>query len=168
MPKVVHASPDAPDRSSPQDLYEADEHEWIATQIAALRDGRFGRLDRPNLVAYLSEMTIRDRRELQSRLTVLLQHLLKVHVQPGRLTRSWVGTILEQQREIRSIIEGIPSLGRQAEAIAAVAYPDAVRAASRETGVAAAAFPATSPWTVGGALAFDPPEPAARRKRTRS
>lgn len=146
-------------------LYEADEHAWIETQIAALAQGEDRRLDRPHLIEYLSEMTIRDRRELQSRLTVLLHHMLKVRHQPLHLTRSWVNTILEQQREIRSIVDGIPSLGRQAETIAAIAYPDAVRAAARDTGIAASEFPAAVPWSVAEALAFDPPEPPVRGRR---
>jgi hypothetical protein len=167
MPKAIHASTDAPVRPVDRELYEADEHAWIAAQISALTDGRLNRLDRPNLIAYLREMTIRDRRELQSRLTVLLHHLLKVRAQRSRLTRSWVNTIIEQQREIRSLVEGIPSLGRQAETIAALAYPDAIRAASRDTGIPAVEFPEASPWTVGEALAFDPPEPVAKGKRRR-
>jgi hypothetical protein len=146
------------------DLYEADEHEWIAAQIAALTDGQFDRLDRANLIEFLTEIMIRDRRELRSRLIVLLHHLLAIEVLPERLARGGVTTVLEQQSEIRSIIEGIPSLGRQAEAIAASAYPDAVRRAARETGVPAARFPAVSPWTVDQALAVDPPEPAVRRR----
>lgn len=166
MPVSKAAATDVSERPAGRELYEADEHEWIAAQIAALKEGRFNRLDRTNLVEYLSEMTVRDRRELKSRLTVLLQHLLKVRLQPARLTRSWVSTILEQQREIRSIVEGIPSLGRQADALAALAYPDAVRAASRDTSIPAADFPATSPWTVAEALAFDPPEPARTRARS--
>jgi hypothetical protein len=147
------------------ELYERDEHEWIAAQVAALKDGNLQALDRANLVEYLTEMTIRDRRELRSRLVVLLHHLLKVQFQSERLTRSWVTTIIEQQSEIRSIIESIPSLGRQADTIAAEAYPDAVRRAARETGLPAARFPSASPWTVAAALAFDPPEPVARGKR---
>jgi Domain of unknown function DUF29 len=144
-------------------LYDADEHEWIALQIAALQDGNLDRLDRDNLAEYLNEMTVRDRRELRSRLTVLLQHLLKVQLQPGKMSRSWERTILEQQREVRLIIEGIPSLGRQADAIAAAAYPDAVKLAARETGLPMAKFPAQSPWTVLKALTLDPPAPGARR-----
>ena len=147
-------------------LYETDEHEWIAAQIGALRSGELDRLDRAHLIEYLTDMTIRDRRELASRLTVLLHQLLKVRMQPDRLTRSWVNTILEQQREIRGIVTGIPSLGRQADAIAAASFPDAVRAAARDTGVPRTEFPAASPWTVAEALAFDPPEPAVRNKRT--
>ena len=159
MPKTIETVP------AGRDLYEADEHAWIAAQVEALTEGALHRLDRANLADYLTEMTIRDRRELRSGLTVLLIHLLKVRVQPERMTRSWVTTILDQQREIRSIIDGIPSLGRQAEPLAQVAYPDAVRQASRETGLPTARFPAALPWTVAEAVAFDLPEPVARGKR---
>ena len=165
MPKAMPSRTVTAERLQGGDLYEADEHEWIAAQVAALTDGHLDRLDRVHLIEYLTEMTIRDRRELQSRLTVLLHHLLKVRFQPERLTRSWVLTILEQQREIRSIMGGIPSLGRQADAIAAAAYPDAVRLAARETGRPHAGFPTVSPWTVPEAIAFDPPEPVASGKR---
>lgn len=165
MPKAMHSRTGPAEPVPVRDLYEADEHEWIAAQVAALTDGHLNRLDRANLIEYLTEMTIRDRRELQSRLTVLLHHLLKVQFQPERLTRSWVNTILEQQSEIRSIIDGIPSLGRQAATIAATAYPDAVRRTARATGLPPAAFPAALPWTVSEALAFDPPEPVATGKR---
>ena len=167
MPKPLQAPTEVAELVPDRVLYEHDEHAWIAAQIAALTDGQLNRLDRANLIEYLTEMTVRDRRELQSRLAVLLHHLLKLRLQPDRLTRSWVTTIIEQQSEIRSIIELIPSLGRQAETIAALAYPDAVRRAARETGLPASCFPAASPWTVEAALAFDPPEPAARGKRHR-
>jgi hypothetical protein len=143
------------------ELYERDEHEWIAAQISALESGEMNRLDRENLIAYLSEITIRDRRELRSRLTVLLLYLLKVRFQPERLSVSWVSTILVQQNEIRSLLEDIPSLAGRADAIAVQAYRDAVRLASRETGLPTSRFPATPPWTVTEALAYDPPEPTA-------
>ena|SRR5258708_1969638 len=100
--------------------------------------------------------------ELKSRLTVLLLHLLKVRFQPERLSPSWVSTILVQQNEIRSLLEDIPSLGGRAGAIALTAYPDALRLAARETGLPASRFPATMPWTVTEALAYDPPEPVAQ------
>lgn len=165
MPKPLRASTQVAEPPSGRELYEHDEHEWIAAQIAALADRALDRLDRANLVEYLTEMTVRDRRELQSRLVVLLHHLLKVQLQPERLTRSWVTTIIERQSEIRSIIDSIPGLGKQAETLAAAAYPDAVRRAARETGLSTARFPTASPWTVAEAVAFDPPEPPSRGKR---
>jgi hypothetical protein len=57
-------------------LYEADEHAWIERQIAALRDGDLDRIDRDNLIEYLTELAGRDRRELESRLVVLYSHIL--------------------------------------------------------------------------------------------
>ncbi len=143
----------------PDSLYEADEHAWIAVQVAALRDGTLDRLDRVHLAEYLTDMALRDERELTSRLIVLLAHLLKIREQPERLTWSWVNTVLEQQSQIRLIVRGIPSLGRQAEQFLADAYPDAVRRAAGETGLPKARFPAASPWTVDEALTFDPPAP---------
>lgn len=163
MPDSIDTVPPPPAR----DLYETDEHAWIAAQIAALTEQDYSRLDRASLIEYLTEMTVRDRRELKSRLTILLLHLLKIRVQPERLTRSWISTILEQQSEIRSIIDSIPSLGRQADVLATSAFPDALRRAARETGVPASEFPTASPWTVAEALAFDPPEPAERQRRRR-
>ena len=68
-----------------RDLYVRDEHEWIAAQISALESGQLNRLDRENLIGFLSEMTVRDRRELRSRLTVRLLYLLKARYQPERV-----------------------------------------------------------------------------------
>ena len=150
-------------QSPGRDLYERDEHEGIAAQISALESGQLNRLDRENLIEFLSEMTIRDRRELRSRLTVLLLHLLKARFQPERLSTSWVSTILVQQNEIRSLIEDIPSLGRRADAIAAQAYRDAIRLAVHETRLPASRFAPAMPWTVTEALAFEPPEPVGER-----
>jgi hypothetical protein len=149
-------------QSPGHDLYERDEHEWIAAQISALKSGQMNRLDRQNLIEFLSQMTIRDRRELRSRLTVLLLHLMKVRFQPDRVSASWVSTILVQQNEIRSLLEDIPSLGGRADAIAAQAYRDAIRLATRETGLPASRFPTTMPWSVPEALAYDPPEPITK------
>jgi Domain of unknown function DUF29 len=127
------------------DLYERDEHEWIAEQIPALVSGHLNQLDRENLIEFLSEMTIRDRRELRSRLTVLLLHMLKILLQPDRLSVSWVSTILVRQNEIRSLLEDIPSLRTRADTIAVTAYRDARRLAARETGLQVSRFPAIMP-----------------------
>ena len=127
------------------DFYERDEHEWIAVHISALESGQLNRLDRENLIGFLSEMTLRDRRELRSRLTVLLLHLLKVRFQPDRLSASWVSTILIQRNESRSLIQDIPGLGGRADAIAVQAYRDSIRLATHETGLPASRFPATMP-----------------------
>lgn len=144
---------------APRDLYQTDEHEWLARQAAALRSGRLQDIDRNNLAEFLDDMAINQRRELRSRFTVLLQHLLKVRVQPAKMSRSWLSTIVGQQDEIRSIFQDAPSIAQHAERLFAEAYPAAVRKASAETGIPAARFPVTSPWTIEKALDFTPPSP---------
>jgi hypothetical protein len=137
-------------------LYETDEHLWIEEQIAALRAGRFERLDREHLIAFLEDMARRDIREMRSRLTVLLIHLLKLRHPPERLSRSWITTILEQQAELRHMLKGTPSLRHHVPEALGEAYEDAIRRAAAETGLPPSAFPALSPWTLDEALAYEP------------
>jgi len=137
-----------------RDLYESDEHEWLARQAAALRSGRLHEIDRDNLAEFLDEMAIGHRRELLSRFTVLLQQLLKAQMQPAKTSRSWASTIVEQQDQIRSTFRDIPSIAQHAERLFAEAYPAAVRKASAEAGIPVARFPEACPWTIEDALDF--------------
>jgi hypothetical protein len=172
MSAVMNTSGKMIDAVAPTDaqrkLYEADEHEWIAQQIATLRSGRLHEIDRDNLVEFLNEMTIRDRRELRRRFSVLIRHLLKARMQPAKMSRSWATTIVDQQDEIRGIFRDTPSIAQHAEALFADAYPSAVRKASAETGIPVARFPAASPWSIEEALSFTPAVPkrevSTRRK----
>lgn len=156
-----------PHGDSDPDLYEADEHEWLARQAAAMRRGRLQDIDRDNLAEFLDEMAISQRRELRSRFIVLLQHLLKVRMQPVKVSRSWLSTIVGQQDEIRSIFRDAPSIAQHAERLFEEAYPAAVRKAAAETGIPAARFPADKPWTIEEALAITPEIPAASASRRR-
>ena len=99
---------------------------------------------------------------------VLLQHLLKLHMQPSRVSRSWVVTIINQQQEIRRILNGIPSLAAHAEHLFEEAYGDAVRLAAAETRIPARDFPKELPWTMDAALAFVPPDPSAPSRKRRA
>lgn len=139
-------------------LYEADEHAWMERQIAALRDGDLGRLDRANLIAYLTDMAARDRRELGSRLIVLYAHILKSRIQPEKATESWQLTIREQQRAMRRRLNSLPSLQHPADDIPREVYPDAIEMAFGEMGKLTGADPAA--WSqpdldVAALLNFD-------------
>jgi hypothetical protein len=61
-----------------------------------------------------------------------------------------------QQREIRSLLDEIPSLLRHAEGLFKQAYNDAVQDAAAETGMPASRFPGVSPWALEEALAYTP------------
>src|SRR5829696_8597908 len=110
-------------------LYEADETAWLDETAELIRAGRFDQLDAPNLAEYLTDMAKRDRREVFSRLVALLTHLLKWEHQSDRRSGSWQGTILEQQRELRHLLES-GSLHNHAVAVFAEAYADARKQAA--------------------------------------
>ena len=145
------------------DLYHADEHAWIAKQVEALRSGDYGSLDRDDLVEFLTSMALRDERELESRLIVLLAHVIKIYEQPHRITRSWRATITVQQIEIGRILKKLPSLYARADAVLESVKPDALRLARVETGMK---FDSSIPlaWTLATLLDFDASDVEAPRK----
>jgi hypothetical protein len=133
------------------DLYAADETAWLDQTAELLRSGRLDQLDPKTLAEYLTDMAKRDRREVFSRLVVLLAHLLKWEYQPDRRTGSWQATILEQQRELRQLLES-GTLHNHALAVFADAYADARKQAAAETGAARGSFPEECPWRLDAAL----------------
>src|SRR5437868_4419894 len=133
-------------------LYEADETAWLEATADLVRRGRLDQLDPGTLAEYLADMAKRDRREVYSRLVVLLAHLLKWEHQPDRRSGSWQGTILEQQRELRQLLES-GTLHNHAVAVFADAYADARKQAAAEAGLTRGAFPEECPWDLAGALA---------------
>jgi len=133
------------------DLYVADETAWLDQTAELVRSGRFDQLDPETLAEYLTDMAKRDRREVFSRLVVLLAHLLKWEYQPDRRTGSWQATVLEQQRELRQLMES-GTLHNHALAVFADAYADARKQAAAETGAARGSFPEECPWSLDAAL----------------
>ena len=62
-------------------------------------------MDFENLAEFLTSMARRERRELKSRLSVLLAHLLKWEYQPEKRTKSWELTIHEQRQALADIVD---------------------------------------------------------------
>ena len=133
-------------------LHELDETAWLEATADLLRHGQLDAVDLDTLAEYLTDMARRDRREVFSRLVVLLAHLLKWEYQPDRRAGSWLATILEQQRELRQLLDS-GTLRNHATAVFADAYADARKQAAAETGLIRGAFPEECPWDLEGALA---------------
>jgi hypothetical protein len=121
-------------------LYEQDETAWLESMAALAAERRFDEMDYANLIEYLTDMAKRDRREVFSRLVVLLTHLLKWEHQPENRSGSWKGTIREQRRELRQLLES-GTLRNHAEAVLAEAYAEARRQAADETELSVEIFP---------------------------
>jgi len=74
-------------------LYDTDFYAWIQDQAATLRAGNLAGLDVNNLIEEIESMGRSEKRELRSRLVVLIVHLLKWAYQPLRRGNSWQTTI---------------------------------------------------------------------------
>ncbi len=133
--------------ASLNDLYETDETAWLDGMAELIVEGRLNDLDFTHLAEYLADMAIRDRREVRSRLAVLMAHLLKWQHQSENRTGSWRSTITVQRQDLESLTES-GTLRNHAEAILAKAYADGVEQAADETGLPAETFPAECPWTL--------------------
>ena len=112
--------------------YETDFHAWTQLQAQALRSGATSELDRSNLAEEIESLGGRELREVYSRLIVLLTHLIKWECQPYDRSRSWVGTIKTQRRDLERIFKDSPSLRFYAGSIVAEAFDDALDQATDE------------------------------------
>jgi hypothetical protein len=139
-----------------EQLYEADETAWLEAMANLIQQGRGGDLDYVHLREYLGDMARQDRREVKSRLTALLAHVLKWEHQPDQRARSWRGTIIEQRQELSSLVaRGV--LPNYANEVLAEAYAEAVERAAGQTGLAAGSFPDECPYTLEHLLSRDFP-----------
>lgn len=141
--------------------YEDDYHAWLLQQIALLKAGRIADVDIANLIEELEPLAATPKREIESRLSVLLHHLLKWQFQPARRSNSWRATIREQRSRIIKEIETSPSLRRYPSRVLASEYETARLRASGETDLLLSAFPETCPYSAAQALdhAFWPGPP---------
>ncbi len=128
-------------------LYEQDETAWLEAMSVLAAEGRVAELDHRNLSEYLADMSKRDRREVFSRLVVLLTHLLKGEYQPEQQTASWRGTIRAQRRELRQLLES-GTLRNHAESVFSDAYAEAREQAADETALRVGTFPGVNPWSL--------------------
>ena len=92
-------------------LYDRDLNLWLEEAIAKLKAGDFQNLDVENLIEELEGLAGRDKRELENRLTTLLEHLLKrIYVKSEYDYAGWVRTINRTRMEIYKILRQSPSL----------------------------------------------------------
>jgi len=92
-------------------LYDRDLNLWLEDAITKLKAGDLANLDVEHLIEELAGLAGRDRREVESRLTRLIEHILKrCYVNLPECYRGWELTIIEQRNEIKKIIKQSPSL----------------------------------------------------------
>src|SRR5271165_1664242 len=138
--------------STSRSLHDSDFYAWSLEQAALLRAGRLGEADLAAIAEEIESMGKTEKRELVSRLTVLLLHLLKWRFQPTGRGISWRLSIANARDEIADLLADNPSLKSVLDEVTASAYRYARRKAAIETDLGEEAFPARCPWSFGEAV----------------
>jgi hypothetical protein len=129
-------------------LYERDFYAWSRQQAELLRAGKLAEADIEHIAEEIDSMGRTEKRELVSRLSVLLLHMLKWQHQSEKRSPSWEASIRVQRNRLADHLDDNPSLKPLLPKALASAYRDAALEAVAETGLPGATFPATCPWTV--------------------
>ncbi len=128
-------------------LYDSDFYAWANEQAALLRAGKLNAADIENIAEEIESMGRSEKRELVSRLTILLLHLLKWKHQPSRRGASWEASVANSRDDLVDHIKDNPSLKSHVPEGIDAAYRRARRDATAETGLTASTFPTSCPWS---------------------
>jgi hypothetical protein len=134
-------------------LYETDFYRWTQEQArhlrraADLRVNATTEIDWLELAEEIEDLGKSLERELYSRLSVLLAHLLKWQIQPSLRGNSWALTIAHQRFELGRLLRKNPGLKAKIAGEFGDAYRAARLLAARETGFDLELLPEHCPFT---------------------
>ncbi|MCJ2073712.1 DUF29 domain-containing protein [Methylobacterium sp. J-030] len=143
--------------------YQTDLCAWAEEQARLLRERRFDELDVPNLIDEVLSVGGSERQQIESRLDVLIGHLLRWMYQPGNRNSHWVGTILKQRKRIARVIQGNPGLKRYPAIVFEECYLAGRLLAAKAIGIDLMLFPEQPPFSLYQVLNLDyrPREPSS-------
>ncbi|SMH52734.1 DUF29 domain-containing protein [Azospirillum agricola] len=136
-------------------LYDRDFYAWANEQAALLRAGQWSAADVAHIAEEIESMGRSEKRELVSRLTVLLLHLLKWQFQPALRGNSWRLSVANARDRLVDHLDDNPSLKAKLPDATASAYRYARREASAESGLPEDIFPSDCPWSFKTLMAQD-------------
>lgn len=126
--------------------HDNDFYAWTQEQAYLLRNRQFHQIDVANIAEEIEDMGRSEKRELESRLEILIMHLLKWQFQPHLRSRSWQLTIKEQRIRLEKLLQENPSLNSCLSDSLAKIYQLAIISAERETGLSS--FPEKCPYSL--------------------
>lgn len=139
-------------------LYEQDFYLWIQTTVKLLSEGKLKELDIENLIEEIDSMGRREKKELKTRLIVLIEHLLKLQYwteEKDYNARSWRNTVVEQRRQIAYSLADSPSLKSILNDVFLECYQDARNDTLRKYELPSELFPEDSPFSLLDVLNAD-------------
>lgn len=144
--------------STDKNLYEEDFYSWLQETATLLKKHRFEKLDVKNLIEEIEAMGRREKRELASRLTVIIEHLLKLTywlTEKEYNAQGWRITIIEQRRQVQRLLKDSPSLKRLVPESLLDCYQSAKEDTIRKYKITGELFPIEPPFTIEEILDFD-------------
>src|SRR5688500_7061590 len=129
-------------------LYDRDFFAWSQEQGRLLKARSAADLDWKNLAEEIEGLGRSDRREIRSRMGVILQHLLKWQFQPAGRSGSWAASLLEQRSRLDELLEESPSLRSYPAEIIDKEYPLARQSAAGDTALPIETFPPECPYSM--------------------
>jgi hypothetical protein len=133
-------------------LYETDFFAWTEETTKLIKQGQFNQVDWNSVIEEIESLGKSDKRELKSRLAILMQHLLKWQYQPNLRSSSWQNTIDEQRNSITDLLNDSPSLKPYLTEIIDECYQRGRKAAINETGLSVNNFPIECCYTTSEIL----------------
>ena len=108
-------------------LYEKDFALWVEQQSKYIEKREFKAIDWENIQEEIVALGRSERHELENRLEVLLEHLLKrCYVSSVYDNRGWELTIKEQRKQMKRVLRSSPSLKIYLEKILLEIWEDAL------------------------------------------
>lgn len=138
-------------------LYEEDAYLWYTENARLLKEKKFNEIDVDNIVEELESMGRHEQDRIQSVLTILFLHILKLKYQSNyeEGLRSWKLSVVEHRDRALDYLKQNPSLKGHISDISTNAYKYARTKAAKETGLSLDTFPKTMPFTLEQALTID-------------
>ena len=139
-------------------LYDQDFYLWIQTTIQHLQERNLEQLDIENLIEEIDSMGRSEKKELKTRLVVLIEHLLKLQYwieEKDDNARGWRNTVVEQRRQITYTLADSPSLKAILNDVFLPCYQDARKDTINKYQLSSNLFPEEPPFSLAQVLNAD-------------
>lgn len=139
-------------------LYDQDFYLWIQTTIQQLKERNIEQLDIENLIEEIDSMGRSEKKELKTRLVVLIEHLLKLQYwieEKDNNARGWRNTVVEQRRQIAYTLADSPSLKAILNDVFLPCYQDAKKDTINKYQLPSNLFPEEPPFSLAQVLNAD-------------
>ena len=132
------------EKSLTKNLYDTDYNLWVLETVKHLENKNFESVDWKNLIEEVSDLSRRDKRKLESLLTRLIEHLLKLKYWQSEREQNlghWQGEVRTFRKQIKKELKASPSLKGYCQGVFEECYQDAREIVSDRSQLPLSTFP---------------------------